>query len=320
LSREFDVAVMHDFFVDRFVEAGTIGAVLSTVDSKAEIGGGGVHGVRQLDFRGGNAVNLAVALSTLGLRTLLITHSDEDHLPLLRNPFKGLPAEVRVKPLRAGLTVAIEGRVNVMLSDNGGAGNFGPELLDSNDWNDIASAGLVCSVNWAANARGTDLLRALRERTGRTKAIFLGTSDFSDRHGQFRDLLRLQRRLKLFNWLALNEIEATAAARLSETGGKGLTEICSILSLALGSRVDIHTRVAGYTADGGAATRRPTRIVRARRLTGAGDVWDAASIFGKLNGMEDGGRLDFANAAARLYITASEPRPPTEKQVFAELG
>ncbi|MDG6898259.1 MAG: carbohydrate kinase family protein, partial [Nitrososphaerota archaeon] len=244
---------------------------------------------------------------------------DAEHLPILRNPFAGLSAEVRVKPLQAGLTVAIEGRVNVMLGDVGGAGRLGPELLASAEWDALESAKVVCSLNWAANSKGTELLLALRERLGRTKTIFFGPADFRDRLREFRRLLSLQQRMKLFDWLALNENEARASARLLGIRARGPASICRQLSLKLGSRVDIHTRSAAYTAEGGRIAQRVAKPAGAIRLTGAGDVWDAASIYANLSGMSDGERLEFANAAARLYITYPEPRPPSRDEILAEL-
>ena len=155
MSRSFDVAVMHDFFVDRLVHVESLKSLTMQVERKAKEGGGGLHGITQTEISGGNAVNLAHALARLGLRILLVTHSDGPHLPLLRHTFEGLDAELRVKPLRAGLTVAFEERVNVMLGDGGGAREFGPGLLDEDDWDALKSASVVCSVNWAANRRGT---------------------------------------------------------------------------------------------------------------------------------------------------------------------
>ncbi|HEY6283625.1 MAG TPA: hypothetical protein VIW22_06850, partial [Nitrososphaerales archaeon] len=117
MAHSFDVAVMHDFFVDRLVHTKSFAGMIGTLSEKAAAGGGGLHGVPQEEVRGGNAVNLAHALARLGLRTLLITHSDRTHEPLLRETFEGLRAEVRVKPAPAGLTVAFEEKVNVMMGD-----------------------------------------------------------------------------------------------------------------------------------------------------------------------------------------------------------
>src|SRR5579863_763741 len=106
MARRYDVAVMHDYFVDRLVHSKSLRSLAKGVVEKAGSGGGGIHGVRQEDVRGGNAVNLAHALARLGLRTLLITHSDEGHLGLMKRAFEGLDAELRVKDSPAGLTVA----------------------------------------------------------------------------------------------------------------------------------------------------------------------------------------------------------------------
>ena len=149
---------MHDFFVDRLVHIRSLPKMTGLMSKKAATGGGGLHGVTQEEVRGGNAVNLAHALARLGLKTLLITHSDTIHEPLLRRTFEGLKAEIRVKPMPAGLTVAFEEKVNVMLGDSRGASDFGPSNLDDSDWRALENSRVVCSVNWAANLRGTELL------------------------------------------------------------------------------------------------------------------------------------------------------------------
>ena len=314
------MAVMHDFFVDRLVHPQSVGALLAAVEAKARSGGGGIHGIGQSDVKGGNAVNLALALATLGARTLLITHSDEEHLALLRLPFEGLPAEVRVKPLQAGLTVAIEGDVNVMLGEAGGAGHFGPSLLDGEDWRALQASDVVCSVNWSANGLGTSLLTELRRRLGVEKTIFMDPADFRDRLRQYKALLRMAKKKKLFDWIALNEFEAIETSRLLGVGAKNPSAACAGISSEIGARVDVHTDRIACTSEGTGVVERKVKTSRARRLTGAGDVWDAASIFAHLRGMPDGRRLDFANAAAGLYVRREGPKPPTEDEVLSELG
>jgi ribokinase len=312
----YDVAVLHDYFVDRVMQCGTVWGLVSLVNSKAREGGGGIHGIRQMDVKGGNAVNLAHSLSTLGARTLLITHSDPEHVQLLRNSFAGTGAELRIKPLPAGLTVALEGGVNVMLGDPRGAGSFGPELLDAEDWRGLGSAKVVCTVNWAANRRGTELLVALRGRLpGRT--IFLATADVRDRMADYGRLVRRLRREKLADWLGLNEFEALATARALGAATLGPREACMLIARETGARVDVHTERVSFTCSGGRLEAARTRRVSPRRLTGAGDVWEAASIYAHLKGMCDRERLAFANAAAKLYVTSDGQRPPTSDEVIA---
>ena len=315
MVREYDVAVMHDFYIDRLLYAGPIGSFAKTVVEKAGEGGGGIHGVRQEDARGGNAVNLAHALARLGLKTLLITHSDRTHEGILRQTFEGTDAEVRVKPLPTALTVAFEGDVNVMLGDGRGASDFGPSLLDAEDWRALKDSKVVCSVNWSINRRGTELLLALRRRLGREKTIFLDPADFRDRGRQFRDLLATQKKHRVADWISMNEHEGVAAARMLGIGADDLGEMCRELALELGAVFDLHAVRASYSSEGTRVSKVPVDAVKAVRLTGAGDVWDAGAIYGRLRGLDEVRRLRLANRAARLYLGSRELAPPSIAQV-----
>jgi sugar/nucleoside kinase (ribokinase family) len=301
---------MHDFFVDRMVHVGSFSGLFGSITRKVRQGGGGVHGIPQEEVRGGNAVNLAHALARLGLRTLLITHSDLIHEQIVRNPFEGLDAEVKIKPKPPGLTVALEGKVNVMLSQGGAAADFGPEMLDQEDWEALTGCRAVCSVNWAANYKGTTLLAALRRRLGRGKVIFLDPADFRDRLREFASLLALVRDQKLVDWMSLNEQEALEAARIMGVKATNPGELCAGLGKSLRAATDVHTANGSFTSDGGEVTAVRTRPIIPRRLTGAGDVWDAGSIYGRLKNFTDSDRLRFANTAASLYLTAADPSPP----------
>lgn len=320
MARSYDVAVMHDFFVDRLVHSRSVSELLGVADSKASLGGGSVHGIIQEDIRGGNAVNLSNALARLGARVLLITHSDTGHSKMLHDAFEGLRAEVRIKHLVPGLTLALEGRVNVMLSDSGGAGRFPPSLLTEDDWEALRRSKVVCSVNWAANRNGTQLLLALRRRLGRRQVLFFNPSDVRDRFEEYRGLISMLARRRVIDWMSLNEYEAASTARALGEPQAGPRLACLEIARKLKVRADVHTERMVYTSRGEGPLSRKTRHVRPRRLTGAGDVWDSASIFGFLRGMDDGRRLEFANAAARLYVGADEPRPPTLSEVRKSLG
>ncbi len=311
MARKFDVAVMHDFFVDRLVHVESLQEVTASVRRKAAASGGGIHGIAQEEVRGGNAVNLAHALARLGLRTLLITHSDPVHEPLLRSPFEGLKAEVRVKPLPAGLTVALEEKVNVMLGDGRGAADFGPSMLEEKDWEALEDSKVVCSVNWAANRRGTELLLALRSHLGRDKPIFLDPADFRDDLPGFMKLLRLVSTTGLVDWISTNEAEGIATGRAMGVRTERLAELCRGLALKLGVVYDLHAVRASYSSEGTRVAVAAVEKARSRRLTGAGDAWDAGAIYGRLAGMEEVARLNFANRAARLYLESDELLPPT---------
>jgi ribokinase len=311
---------MHDYFVDRLVHVGSLGGLTRSVEAKVAAGGGGLHGIRQSEIRGGNAVNLAHAIGRLGLRTLLVTHAEAAHEGLLRKSFEGLDVELRIKPLKAGMTVAFEEKVNVMLGDGGGAADFGPGLLDDDDWEGLRSSAVVCSVNWAANARGTDLLVALKRTLGDEKKIFFDPADFRDRLTSFRALLRMIASKGLVDWVSMNEEEGKAAAKLLGLKAREHGQVCKGLAAALKVSFDLHGLTESYTSDGSGVFADKVLKTKPRRLTGAGDVFDAGSIFGRVHKFDDRKRLHFANAAARLYLRSRDPVAPTLDQVLEAVG
>jgi sugar/nucleoside kinase (ribokinase family) len=316
----YDAAVMHDFFVDRLVHTRDLPRLLALTRKKWRQGGGSLHDVEEEDVVGGNAVNLARALGRLGGKVLLLTHSDEEHRSQLVMAFKGLGVEARVKPLPAGLTVAFEERANVMVSKSGGAANFPPSLFTEDDWRAMRRSRIVCTANWAANDRGTELILALREQLGPRATLHLGTADVRDREERYERLVGMMKRRRLADWLSVNEYEAISTAKALGRSKMGPGELCGMISRELGIRVDVHTERASFTCTEGNVVERRTHLVRPRRLTGAGDVWDAASILANLRGMEDGERLEFANTAARLYVQSETLGPPALEEVRAALG
>src|SRR3989475_6181791 len=317
----FEVAVLHDYYVDRLVLIQEFGKLSDAISKKADEGGGGIHGVRQLEIRGGNAANLAYALGRLGTSTFLLTPSDPAHQPLLRAGFRGLDVVLSVKKREAGLTVALEGmkggaRTNVMLGHNRGAGEFPPSLIDRDDWAALKESKIVCSVNWAANRHGTELLMAVRRRLGRKHQIFLDPADMRERLEPYGELLRAMRERSLVDWLSLNEAEARATGSLLGIRKKELGDLSRRIARKLNLRVDIHTKDGSYTSTGSEVVRCGIGWVTPKRLTGAGDVWDAASIHFFLDGKGDAERLAFANAAAKYYVSAEEPEAPTRGEVL----
>lgn len=316
MSPKFDVAVMHDFYVDRLLFSGSIAGFAGSLRTKAAQGGGGIHGVSQEDVCGGNAVNLARALARLGLRTLLITHSDRTHEGILRQAFEGLDAVLRVKPRPTALTVALEGEVNVMLGDGRGASDFGPSLLDGSDWRALADSRVVCSVNWAVNRRGTELLLALRKRLGPRKTLYFDPADFRDRGKDFAHLLEVLSTKHPVDWISMNESEAVAAADALGMANRDLGDLCRNLAWRLGVVFDLHAEGRSYSSDGTRFSTAKTQVVRPLRQTGAGDVWDAAAICGRLRGMNEPDRLKFANRAAKLFLKSRSAEPPTLADVI----
>jgi ribokinase len=319
-----DAVVLHDFFVDRLVFSRKIGSLLETIAAKGEEGGGGIHDVAQAEVSGGNAVNLARVLTRLGTGTYLITHSDRVHQELLREGFDLSRATFSVKPLEPGLTVALEGkvgtrRVNVMLAHLGGAGEFSSALLNATDWRVMKASRIVCTLNWSANAFGTELLREIRRRMGEKKMVFLDPADMRDRILPYRSLLSASRKEHLFDWLSANEPEARITSRLLGVKKERPDQVCKEVAKALSIRFDLHTEHGSYTSDGREVQAHRVRPSVPAMLTGAGDVWNAASIHFFLTGSSDADRIELADIAAGLFVCSRDGRVPSRREVLSLL-
>lgn len=314
MDKLYDLAVMHDFFVDRIVFVKSFKGFTNQVIEKAKSGGGSIHGVKQLERAGGNAVNLARWASFFGLRTLLITHSDKQHVLSLKMAAKGVT--MLVKDIEPGYTVSLESDRNVMVSDVGGAGIFRPDLLTEEDWREIQKAKMLCLMNWSANKFGTELLFEARKRyRGR---IFFDPADFRDRIGSYAHLIRAAASDKIVNWYSFNEYEAKATGQV--LGIKcGLKKLCLLLAKRLSARVDIHTSSISVTSDGEDLSFNVHRRVREKVRTGAGDIWNAASIYSEFNGYDAVERLAFSDNIATTYVTScSEEEARKKIKLFLE--
>ena len=87
-----------------------------------------------------------------------------------------------------------------------------------------------------------------------------------------------------------------------------------ILHDNLRTRIDLHT--AEYTATfSQKECTVQTFDVPIRRVTGAGDTWNAADIYGEIMELDDSHRLLFANAVAACYISNPEGTHPTRDDI-----
>jgi len=202
----------------------------------------------------------------------------------------------------------------VMLSYLGGAGEFGPELLNADDWKEMKRSRIVCTLNWAANRRGTELVREIKKRVG-SGTVFLDPADVRDRITQYRSFLAALKREHLVDWLSANEHEARATARLLGLRTDRLAMVCRQVAEELSVRFDVHTEGGSFTSDGGEVLSHRVRRVRPRVLTGAGDVWDAASVHFFLSGANHERRIELADLAAGLYLRSKEASAPTSSEV-----
>jgi sugar/nucleoside kinase (ribokinase family) len=152
---EFDVVVMPDFFLDRFISlkwnVKTFSENLLRVLQRK---GGCIDGIKQVDFRGGNAINTASALAALGVKVTPIVCTDKLGLQLLKFYLKSEKVDFsHVKVFdKASITTALEfkikgGKANVMLRDVGALASFGPHNLSMEDFGVMENVDYVCVFN-----------------------------------------------------------------------------------------------------------------------------------------------------------------------------
>lgn len=278
--------------------------------------GGGNLPVPAIEFKlGGNAANLAVALARLGAQVDLIAHTDEFGHRLLERAAAGTALRrdrVRVGP-RGSATLGLEcGGANVMLSHAGPLQDFGPGRLAREDWERIESADLVALVNWAQNRRGTALLRTLSARLARRGTfLYLDTGDVRHRAAEVPALRRDRGAWRGVSAFGMNQNELGAFTRGTEV------HHAQALAGELGTRIDLHTRQWAATVTGASAVRVPASRIPARRLTGAGDAWNAGNLAGYLLDLGERDRLRLAHRVATKYVTGASGLPPTPAEMAA---
>lgn len=272
--------------------------------------GGGNLPIPAVEFKvGGNAANTGLALARLGARVHLITRTDAFGMDVLGRAARrcGLGVDhVRVGG-RTSATVALEfGGANVMLSHAGPLDAFGPTALAPRDWRRLEAADAVVVTNWAQNRRGTPLLAALVRRLGgRGVFLYVDTGDPRPRAGAGP---RLARQASLWSkvgaWsLNENEVRAFLGRRRGDPLRLGLE-----LSRHVPCRLDLHTRRWAASIRAGRFVRAPALRAPARRLTGAGDAWNAGNLAGYLLGWPDRDRLRLAHRVATKYVAGERDR------------
>lgn len=324
--------ILPDFFVDRIIKISNMNYLADAVEKKIKVGGGSIRGLNSVDIKGGNAVNVAYCLARLGVKVDLFTVADEVGYSILDTVFKKFSSQVRlhIKNGKHGLTTIFEftdssfSVSNVMLSDVGDNSNFGPESIESsNDGDDdnvlsvLSSSSAVVLTNWASNLKGTELLKYVFENS--TNSLhFLDPADITERREEFiRDI---KNHSKLIDLLSINENELLQImCALSNTGNmipisldKGNTDSITPLNLCKCAmflsnlfkiNLCIHTMMGSVWSDGCKTvfvnSIPPSKI---NIVSGAGDSWDSAFLFGHLLDFTDEERLCFANLFAFLYL------------------
>ncbi len=337
--KRFRVAVMPDFFLDRFISwDGGIGQFSRSILDVAKRKGGSIDNVAQVQVRGGNAVNTAAALAALGVDIFPIIHTSKFGLNLLKLYFQ--PLDIDFSHVKtngsASITTALEfgdsrGRSNVMLRDLGSLQNFGASDLEEEDFALLEKMDYVCVFNWAGTRRhGTELAKTV---FGHVKTKGLGRTyyDTADPLPNRPKISGLVERVllcpELIDILSLNENEAiTYAKNLAPKETARLrrkiklrptlvVECARLLAQRLASRIDLHTTTfsATYTKHEDAIV--PSFKVKTLRATGAGDAWNAGNIYADANDFPTELRLMFANAVAAYYLRNPKCEHPQLSQL-----
>jgi len=330
--RECKVAVLPDFFLDRLLNLGWTRTEFSgLIRDVARRKGGSIDGVSQTDIRGGNAVNVASALASLGVTVTPIVCTSRHGLEQIKYYFRGMTVDfshVKVRD-KASVTTALEfknkgEKTNVMVRDLGSLADFGPNDLDENDYKMIDDADYTCLFNWAGTLKyGTALAQAIfgrAKKCGKGKTYY-DTADPTPNRAGIAELMEKVLRSNLVDVLSVNENEAiTYACLLDETFNREKThlpfaelamEAARVLARHLKARVDLHTTSFSATFKGKTEVVASTFKVKVLRATGAGDAWTAGNLVGDHNGLSDQCRLTLANAVAACYISDPEGKHPT---------
>ena len=326
--------ILPDFFVDHFVLVPTFGQFIEDLTKLAKQGGGNILGSKQFIRRGGNCVNTASALFTLGLDSKLIVTTDEYGASLLKALVPpGLDLSHVHTDGHLSSTVSIEtefeGRnVNLMVSDSGSASSFSFSDLTPNDIQLVKESGLVALVNLNHNKHGADLaydlFKMIKESTD--SITFMDIGDPSSNPHFIEPLLKKAIRSGTIDVLGLNENEIGWLAWALTGHDEKWRNIVNqpeewingakLISEETGVRVVLHTPHFAASISGEDVVSTPAFQVEPKIACGSGDAFNAGLIYGLLLDLQYIDQLVLANAVAALYISSSESNPPTRNDIL----
>lgn len=327
-------AILPDFFLDHFLIAGSFEDFINGLRTMAEQGGGNLMGTTQFVRRGGNSVNTASALHTLGVTPRLIVTTDAYGKRLLESLLDpGLSLENVHENGSLSSTVSIEveyegRRVNLMASDSGSAAHFAFDDLTEADLQAISDCGLVALENLNHNSEATNLARDLFEyvRSKGDAITFMDTGDPSNDPDKIIQLAKEVVSQGYVDVLSLNENEsAWFAWAISGKDNKWRDTVkepqrwlstAQFIATEMNVQIDLHTPHFSASIRGDNVVSVPSFAVDSKILCGAGDAWSAGDIFGLLSNLETKERLMLANAVAALYVSIGTANHPSRKDVM----
>ena len=326
--------ILPDFFLDHFVVTGSLDEFIQGLRRLAEQGGGNLTGTSHLIRRGGNSVNTASALLTLGLNPCLIVKTDEQGASLLRslvNPQLDL-SHLHIDG-RLSATVSIEAenrgrRVDLMVSDSGSALDFSYSDLTESDIKAILGSPLIALLCLNHNKNAPRLAEDLFSMVhSNSKALtFMDMGDPSSNPSIVEPLAKRVVSQGLVDVLGMNENEAGWFARAltgdidswhdTPSRPEKWLSAAQLVSHETGVRIDFHTPYFTATIEEDMITALPAFDVPVRVTCGAGDAWNAGDIFGTLAGLEAKNRLLLSNSLAAMYVSSSSAVHPTREALI----
>lgn len=329
--------ILPDFFLDHFVITDTFEKFIEGIESIARQGGGNLLGSKHLVRRGGNSANTAAALHALGADPTLIVTTDEQGKKLLESlvhPDLNLDHVHTDGRLSATVSIELEydhRRVNLMVSDSGSASSFSFDDLTEDDLNAISDSGLVCLLNLNHNSKALELAQNLFKyvRESSNAITFLDIGDPSGKPEKLSPIIKHVIADGLVDVLGMNENEAgwfAWALSGNNEAWRGNVKhpdkwilAAELISNETGVRSDLHTPYYSASIKADQIAMQPSFEMESKILCGAGDAWNAGSIYGLLSNLPHDERLVLANAVAALYVSFGTAEHPTLHQVISFL-
>ena len=223
---------MPDFFLDRLInlELDVSKISQSLLVEVAKRKGGSIDGIPQTDLRGGNAINVASALASLGVNVTPIVCTSEFGLQQIKYSFKNTSIDTsHVKTYgKASITTALEFKKKTKKPTLCSAIWAHLRILDPQT-SMKAILGLIedsdyaCLFNWAGTLKfGTELAQTVfgrAKQNGKGKTYY-DTADPTPNSKAIPDLMDKVLKTDKVDILSLNENEAITYASLLDEGIK----------------------------------------------------------------------------------------------------
>lgn len=326
--------ILPDFFIDHYVLVPTFEGFAKNIEFLASQGGGNLLDNKQFIRKGGNCVNTASALLSLGMNPKMIVTTDEYGASLLKALApSGLDLTHVHTNGRLSLTVSIETKhqnrnINLMISDSGSASSFKYSDLTPEDFQIIENSGLVSLVNLNHNHDGADLAYELftyiKDTT--TATTFMDIGDPSSHPHLIEPLVNRVLKKDLVDILGINENEAgwvSWALAGREEKWKSIASrpnawlpAAKMIAHETGARVDLHTPQYASSVIGNDVFSVPAFQTESKVVCGAGDAWNAGNIYAELHHLSAQERLILANAVAALYVSSENASHPTRESII----